>query len=72
MKFSILVPVYNVEAYVEECIQSVLNQSCRDFELVLVDDGSTDDSGIICDRYAQQNPEQIRVIHKENQGLISA
>ncbi|MBQ2724515.1 MAG: glycosyltransferase family 2 protein [Clostridia bacterium] len=72
MKFSILVPVYNVEAYVEECIQSVLNQSCRDFELVLVDDGSTDDSGIICDRYAQQKPEQIRVIHKENQGLISA
>lgn len=72
MKFSILVPVYNVEQYLEECIQSILNQTYRDFELILVDDGSTDNSGNICDAVSKECPEKIRVVHKQNQGLISA
>lgn len=72
MKFSILVPVYNVEKYLEECIHSVLNQTFRDFELILVDDGSKDKSGLICDEFAKKYPDRIKVVHKENQGLISA
>ena len=72
MKFSILVPVYNVEQYFEQCLQSLLNQTYKDFEIVLVDDGSTDSSGEICDRYQAEYPEKIKVVHKKNQGLISA
>lgn len=72
MKFSILVPVYNVESYLEQCVRSVLNQTYQNFELILVDDGSTDNSGKICDRYTELHPEKIKVIHKMNQGLISA
>ena len=72
MKFSVLIPVYNTEKYLEECLQSVLNQTYQDFEIVIVDDGSTDNSGLICDRYQEQYPDKIKVIHKENQGLISA
>ena len=49
MRFSIIVPVYNVEDYIRECVESVLNQSYTDYELILVDDGSTDGSGSICD-----------------------
>ena len=71
MKFSIMVPVYNVEKYIRECIESVLNQTYDDFELILVDDGSKDDSGKICDEYASRD-NRIIVIHKENGGLISA
>lgn len=52
--FSIIVPVYNVEQYLENCINSVLNQSFRNFQLILVDDGSKDSSGEICDRFAQK------------------
>lgn len=70
-KISIIVPVYNVEKYLEKCIDSILNQSFRDFELILVDDGSTDNSGYICDRYKNQD-DRIIVIHKENGGLSSA
>ena len=51
---SIIVPVYNVEAYLEDCINSILNQNFTDFELILVNDGSTDHSGSICDEYAQR------------------
>ncbi len=69
IKFSILVPVYNVEEYIDECIQSVLNQTYKNYELILVDDGSKDLSGSICDRYAQNN-DQIKVYHKSNNGLI--
>lgn len=69
--FSIIVPIYNVEDYVEDCILSVLNQSFKAFELILVDDGSTDNSGFICDKYKKDN-DQIRVIHKKNGGLVSA
>lgn len=71
MLFSIIVPVYNVEKYLNECVESVLNQSFKDWELILVDDGSLDNSGLICDQYAQKDC-RIRVIHKKNGGLSSA
>lgn len=69
IKYSVLVPVYNVEKYINECIESVLLQTYTNFELILVDDGSPDKSGIICDEYAQMDS-RIKVFHKENQGLI--
>ena len=68
---SIVVPVYNVEPYLRRCIDSILAQTFTDFELILVDDGSPDGCGMICDTYAQQDP-RIRVIHKENGGLSDA
>ena len=68
---SIIVPVYNVEEYVGMCIESVCNQTYRNLEIILVDDGSTDRSGDICDAYARRD-ERIRVIHKENGGLSDA
>ena len=68
---SVIVPVYNIEAYVEECIKSVLSQTFSDFELILVDDGSTDQSGKICDFYAGQDGRVI-VVHKPNGGLPAA
>lgn len=71
MLFSIIVPVYNIEKYVSQCIESILAQTYKDFELILVDDGSTDNSGKICDEYAQKDSRVI-VVHKENGGLISA
>ncbi len=67
--FSVLVPVYNVRAYLSDCIESVLSQSFDDFELILVDDGSTDESGAICDSFAAKDP-RIRVFHKPNRGLL--
>ena len=71
MLFSIIVPVYNIEKYVSQCIESILAQTYQDFELILVDDGSTDSSGKICDEYAQRDS-RIIVIHKENGGQTSA
>ena len=68
---SIVIPVYNVETYIEECIKSCLMQDYDKCEIVLVDDGSTDRSGDICDSYAE-NDTRIRVIHKENGGNTSA
>ena len=65
---SVLVPVYNVEKTLDRCIQSILNQTFKDFEIILVDDGSTDGSGKLCDDYAEKY-DNIRVIHKENEGL---
>lgn len=70
-KISIIVPVYNVEKYVGKCIESVLSQTYKDWELILVDDGSTDNSGKICDEYALKD-NRIKIIHKENGGLPSA
>lgn len=69
--FSIIVPVYNKENFVEECIKSVLRQTFSEYELILVDDGSADRSAIICDAYAAQD-ERIIVIHKANGGLSDA
>ena len=70
-KASVIVPVYNVEAYLEKCVQSILLQTEQDFELLLVDDGSTDSSGQLCEELAKQDS-RIRVIHQENQGLGGA
>lgn len=70
-KISVVVPVYNTEKYLERCVKSLTGQSWDDLEILLVDDGSTDGSGRLCDRLAVQD-ERIRVIHKENGGLISA
>lgn len=68
---SIIVPVYNVEKYLKDCIESILKQSMQDFELILVDDGSTDSSGTICDRYAEKDS-RIKVVHTKNGGLSAA
>ena len=68
---SVIIPVYNVEAYLDECVQSVLNQTYTNIEIVLVDDGSTDNSGLKCDEWAQKDS-RIRVIHKKNGGVSSS
>lgn len=68
MKISIVLPVYNAEKYLEECINSVLGQTCSDWELIIVNDGSTDGSSEICNKYANNNPDKIFVFHKENEG----
>ena len=68
---SIIVPVYNVEKYIERCIKSILNQSFTNFELILVDDGSPDNCGKICDEYKKKDS-RIKVIHKKNGGLSDA
>ena len=65
---TVIVPVYNVEVYLERCIKSIINQDYKNLEIILVDDGSKDSSGKICDQYAKEDS-RIRVIHKENQGL---
>ena len=70
-KISIIVPVYNVEKYLRKCVDSILNQTFKDFELILVDDGSIDTSGKICDEYNLKD-NRIKAIHKENGGLSSA
>lgn len=68
---SIIIPVYKVEKYLEKCIESVLNQTYKKLQIILVDDGSPDNCGDICDRYAKMD-ERIEVIHKENGGLSDA
>ena len=68
---SVIIPVYNVEQYVERCLNSVINQSYTNLEIILVDDGSTDRSGEICDQYALKDS-RIKVIHEENAGLGEA
>ena len=72
MRFSILIPVYNGEKFLTESIDSLLAQSYSDWEAVLVDDGSTDQSGALCDRLAAEHPEHIRVLHQENQGQLAS
>ena len=69
--FSIVVPIYNVDKYLEQCINSILNQTYQNFELILVDDGSTDNSSKICD-YFKKRDSRVEVIHKVNGGLVSA
>ena len=68
---SCIIPVYNTEKYLPRCIESVLAQTFVDWEMLLIDDGSTDASGSICDEYAAKD-ERIRVFHKENGGISSA
>lgn len=68
---SVIVPVYNVEEYLGRCVESILNQTYRNLEVILVDDGAKDSSGRICDQYAAQD-HRVKVIHKENGGLSSA
>ena len=70
--FSVLIPVYNVERYLSICLESVLKQDFADYEVIIIDDGSKDGSGRICDDYVSRYPDKIRVQHKDNQGLISA
>ncbi len=67
MKVTVIVPVYNTEKYVAKCIQSILSQTFGDFELIIVDDGSTDQSGSVCEKFAQED-NRIVLIHKENAG----
>lgn len=71
MKFSVIIPVYNTEKHLSQCIESVLAQSYKDFEIILVDDGSTDSSKGICDSFANEN-ENVRVIHQTNGGASKA
>ena len=71
VKVSVILPVYNVEKDLENCLNSILNQSFKDFELIMVDDGSKDRSGIICDSYAKIDG-RIKLIHQENMGLSMA
>lgn len=70
-KISVIIPVYRVEEYLEECLQSVANQTFQDFELILVDDGSPDTCGEMCDAFARDHA-HTRVIHQENMGLSGA
>ena len=78
MTLSIIIPIYNVEQYLRKCVDSVLNQNIRDYEIILVNDGSTDSCPAICDEYASQSPVTcnpsplIRVIHQPNAGLSAA
>ena len=67
--FTIIVPVYNTEKYLRHCLDSILSQTFEDYEVILINDGSTDDSAAICREYAKKD-ERIRVIEQENKGLL--
>ncbi|ACU06831.1 putative glycosyltransferase [Flavobacteriaceae bacterium 3519-10] len=71
MKFSVIIPVYNVEPYLEECLDSLLAQTYHDYEVLLINDGSTDASGKICDRYSEKDS-RITVFHQPNKGVSAA
>ena len=71
-RFSLIVPVYKIEAYLSKCIVSVLAQTCQDYELLLIDDGSPDGCGRICDDYAAKYPDKLRAIHQPNGGAGAA
>lgn len=66
-ELSVVVPVYNVDKYLNECVESILNQTFKELEVILVDDGSTDESGKICDYYALKD-KRVRVVHQDNKG----
>lgn len=69
---TLVIPIYNMERYLPRCVDSILAQTSDDYEVVLVDDGSTDSSGALCDGYAARDPERFRVVHKPNGGLSSS
>ena len=71
MKFYIAIPVYKAEAFLSECVSSVLSQTCQDFEIVLVDDGSPDGSGRLCDEFAARDG-RVHAIHQKNTGPYGA
>lgn len=71
-KISVIIPVYQTEAYVETCVRSYLAQTYPEFEILLIDDGSTDGSGAVCDRLAAAHPGTVRAIHQENGGVSRA
>ena len=71
MKYSVIVPIYKVEKYLPQCIESVLRQTFTDFELILVDDGSPDNCGAVCKKY-EASDKRVRVITRENGGLSAA
>ena len=71
MKYSFIIPVYNCKAYLPACVESIRAVDVAEYEIVLVDDGSPDGSGAVCDALAGRHP-QVRVIHKENGGVSSA
>ncbi|GFI49555.1 putative glycosyltransferase EpsJ [Lachnospiraceae bacterium] len=71
MILSVVVPVYNVQAYLRQCIDSILGQTFQEIEIILVDDGSTDESAVICDEYAEADP-RVKVFHQKNTGLVGA
>lgn len=71
MTISVIVAIYNIAEYLDRCVTSIINQSYTDLQIILIDDGSTDSSGIIADKYAKEDS-RIKVIHKENRGLVSA
>ena len=70
-QISIIIPVYKVEKYIRRCVQGILSQSFKNYELILVDDGSPDGSGLICDYYAQIDS-RVKVVHKNNGGVATA
>lgn len=70
-KVSVIIPIYNTEKYLQDCVDSVLHQSFGDFEIILVDDGSTDNSPKLCDEFCEKDA-RVRVIHKKNEGLSMA
>lgn len=70
-RFSIIVPIYNVECYLKDCIDSILGQTYKKFELILVDDDPTDGCSVFCDEVAVRD-KRVKVVHKNNGGLVSA
>ena len=68
---SIIIPIYNVEKYLEKCLDSILNQTYKNLEIILIDDGSTDNSPNICNSYCEKD-KRIKIIHKNNEGVSSA
>ena len=71
VKVSVIVAAYNVAAYLEKCLNSILNQTYRNLEIIIVDDGSRDNTGKICDEFAEKDC-RVRVIHKKNEGSVRA
>ena len=67
---SVIIPVYNIEAYIADCVESIMNQTYQNLQIILVDDGSDDGSGAICNQYADLD-QRIEVIHQPNKGLVS-